>query len=55
MRTLPLEPAREGREENEKMKTIHDVASEMDRLFPDQVDREPCEWGHGYMAGHIGP
>jgi len=36
------------------MKTIHDAASEMDRLFPDQVDREPCDWGHGSMAGHIG-
>ncbi len=36
------------------MKTIADVATEMDRLFPDQVDRTECDWGRGYQAGHIG-
>jgi hypothetical protein len=32
--------------------TIDDIAREMDRLCPSQVDRTPCDYGVGYESGH---
>lgn len=33
---------------------IYEIAEEFDRLCPSQVDRTPCDCGHGYEAGHVG-
>ena len=30
------------------------LAAEFDRIFPDQVDTTPRDWGNGYESGHIG-
>lgn len=34
--------------------TMMQIATELDRLFPDDVDATECDWGHGTLAGYIG-
>ncbi len=38
----------------ERLDLAADLAREFDRLFPEQVDDTPRDWGHGTEAGHIG-
>jgi hypothetical protein len=34
--------------------TIDDIAEQLDRLCPSQVDKTPRSFGQGYDSGHIG-
>lgn len=33
---------------------IHALATELDRIYPDQVDATKVSWGLGTEAGHVG-